>query len=160
MRKLSTLVLAILASSVVPCSQAQNRTAAESRELAKEKEVKQDELVNLEKETARALQWNSGTLFRRVYGEDFVAILPSGQMLDKTGWIATIENSSTKYSSFVASDIRVRMFEETAVVTCLWSSHGIKNGHTFSQQLRVIHVYIYGQRGWQAIASQETLLPS
>jgi hypothetical protein len=159
MRKLSTLVLAILASSVVPCSRAQNRTAAELRELAKEKEVKQDELVILEKETARALQWNSGTLFRRVYGEDFVAILPSGQMLDKAAWIATIENPSTKYSSFVASDIRVRMFEETAVVTCLWSSHGTNNGHTFSRQLRVTHVYIYGQRGWQAIASQETLLP-
>jgi hypothetical protein len=159
MRKLSTLVLAILASSVVPCSRAQNRTTAELRELAKEKEVKQDELVILEKETARALQWNSGTLFRRVYGEDFVAILPSGQMLDKAAWIATIENPSTKYSSFVASDIRVRMFEETAVVTCLWSSHGTNNGLTFSRQLRVTHVYVYGQRGWQAIASQETLLP-
>jgi hypothetical protein len=159
MRKLSTLVLAILASSLVPCSWAQKLSPAELRELAKEKEVKQDELVNLEKETARALQWNSGGLFRRIYGEDFVAILPSGQMLDKTAWIATVENPSTKYSSFVASDIRVRMFEEAAVVTCLWSSHGTDNGHTFSRQLRVTHVYIYGQRGWQAIASQETLLP-
>lgn len=159
MRKLPTLILAILASSLVPCSWAQNRTAAQLRELAKEKEVKQDELVNLEKETARALQWNNGGLFRRVYGEDFVAILPSGQILDKAAWIATIEDPSTKYSSFVASDIRVRMFEETAVVTCLWSSHGTNNGHTFSRQLRVTHVYVYGQRGWQAIASQETLLP-
>jgi hypothetical protein len=25
--------------------------------------------------------------------------------------------------------------------------------------LRVTHVYVYGQRGWQAIAGQETLLP-
>jgi hypothetical protein len=159
MRKLSTLVLAILASALVPCSRAQNPTTAELRELAKEKEVKQEELVNLEKETARALQWNNGALFRRIYGEDFVGILLSGQVLDKAGWIATIEDGSTKYSSFVATDIRVRLFKETAVVTCLWSSHGTKNGHIFSRQLRVTHVYIYGQRGWQAIAGQETLLP-
>ncbi len=159
MRILSTLVLAILASSLVPCSWAQDPTAAELKELAKEKEVKQDELVNLEKETARALQGNNGGLFLRIYGDDFVGILPSGEILDKAGWIARIEDSSTKYSSFVATDIQVRMFEETAVVTCLWSSHGSKNGHTFYRQLRVTHVYIFGQRGWQAVAGQETLLP-
>jgi ketosteroid isomerase-like protein len=159
MRKLSTLVLIILAGALAPCSRAQNPSPAEMRELAAEKEAKQDELVNLEKETARAMQSNSGTMFRRIYGEDFVGILPSGQIMDKAGWIASIENSGTQYSSFVATDIRVRMFEETAVVTCLWSAHGTKNGKPLSRQSRVTHVYIWGQRGWQAIASQETLLP-
>ena len=159
MRKLPILVLAILASSLVPSSRAQDPTPAQLRAQAKEKDIKQEELVNLEKETARALQGNNATLFRRIYGDDFVAILPSGQVLDKAGWIATIEKSNTKYRSFDASDIRVRLFEEMAVVTCLWSSQGTNNGHTFSRQLRVTHVYIYGQRGWQAIASQETLLP-
>jgi hypothetical protein len=160
MRKLSTLILVILAGTLLaPCSRAQNLSVGELKELAAEKEAKQDELVNLEKDMARAMQGNSGTLFRRIYGDDFVGVLPSGQILDKAGWIAAIENSGTQFSSFVATDIRVRMFEETAVVTCLWSSHGSKNGHAFSRQSRVTHVYIWGQRGWQAIASQETLLP-
>jgi ketosteroid isomerase-like protein len=157
MRKLSTLVLIILASLLVPCSHAQSQ--AELREMAAEKEAKQDELVNIERDMARAIQANSGTIFRRIYGEDFVGVLPSGQILDKAGWIGAIESSGNQYSSFMATDIRVRMFEETAVVTCLWSAHGSKNGHTFSRQWRVTHVYIWGQRGWQAIASQETLLP-
>lgn len=159
MRTLFALFLAILAGCLAPCSRAQNLTAAELKERAKENEIRQDELVNLERETARALQTNSGGLFRRVYGEDFVAILPSGEVLDKAEWVATIENSRTTYRSFVATDIRVRLFRETAVVTCLWSSHGTNNGHAVSRQVRVTHVYIYGQRGWQAIASQETLLP-
>ena len=167
MRKLLTLVFVIVevilavtvAGILAPCSRAQNLSTTELRELAKEKEVKQDELFNLEKDTARSLQLNSAMLFRRVYGEDFVGILPTGQVLDKAGWIASVENSGTQYSSFVASDVRVRMFEETAVVTCLWSAHGTKNGHAFSRQSRVTHVYIWGQRGWQVIASQETLLP-
>ncbi|HYA62357.1 MAG TPA: nuclear transport factor 2 family protein, partial [Candidatus Sulfotelmatobacter sp.] len=97
--------------------------------------------------------------FRRVYGDDFVGILPSGQILDKMKWIAAVENSGVQYSSFIASDIRVRMFQETAVVTCLWSSHGTKNGKAFSRQSRITHVYVYGQRGWQLVSSQETLLP-
>lgn len=159
MRTLFAIFLAILAGCLAPCSRAQSLTAAELREQAKENEIKQDELVNLEKETARALQMNSGNLFRRVYGEDFVAILPSGAVLDKARWIAEVENPSTKYTAFVVSDIHVRLFQDTAVVTCLWSSRGTTNGRSASQQWRVTHVYIYGQRGWQAIASQETLLP-
>jgi len=159
MRTLSALCVVILAACLVPCSRAQALSAAERREQAKENEIKQEELVNLEEETARALQMNNATLFHRVYGDDFIAILPSGEVLDKDRWIAAIENSATKYTSFIVSDIRVRVFRETAVVTCLWTSRGTAKGRPFAQQWRVTHVYIYGQRGWQAIASQETLLP-
>jgi hypothetical protein len=159
MRRLVMLFLAGIVFAPVPCGLAQSLSNAELKELAKEKEVKEDELLNLEKETARAIELNAGTFFRRVYGEDFVAILPTGQVLNKMAWISSVENSEARYSSFVASDIRVKMFEETAVVTCLWSSRGMKNGKNFARQSRVTHVYVYGQRGWQAIASQETLLP-
>ncbi len=161
MKKIAALLFACCVLLVAPIVRAQTTplTAAELRELAKENEAKQDELVNIERETARALQWNNGTLFRRIYGDDFIGILPSGQVKDKASWIASIESPSTRYSSFIASDIRVRMFQDTAVVTCLWSVRGTHDGQTFSRQFRVTHVYIYGQRGWQAIASQETLLP-
>jgi ketosteroid isomerase-like protein len=159
MKKQTALVLSIVAFLLAPCAQAQNPTAAELRERAAENEVRQEELVNLEKETARALQWNNGTLFRRVYGDDFVGILPTGQIVNKAGWLASVEKSVIKYDSFIASDIGVRIFQDTAVVTCLWSARGTQGGRSFSRQLRVTHVYIYGQRGWQAVAAQETLLP-
>jgi hypothetical protein len=157
MRRQFALLLTILVFALVPRSQGQ--TAAELKEIAKDKEVKQEELVNLETETARALQWNTGTFFRRVYGEDFLGIMPSGKVLNKAQWIATVENSGVKYNSFIASDVRVRMFEETAVVTCLWSMIGTQGGRAFSRQSRVTHVYVYGQRGWQLVSSQETVLP-
>ncbi|MGB2634818.1 MAG: nuclear transport factor 2 family protein [Candidatus Acidiferrum sp.] len=159
MKKLATLLFGAWAFLLVPCTSAQQPTAAELREIAKENDAKQEELINLERETVRAIQWNNGSLFRRIYGDDFVGIMPTGQIKDKTGWISSIENSDIKYTSFIASDIRVRMFQDTAVVTCLWSSRGMRGGQNFSRQLRVTHVYVYGQRGWQAVASQETLLP-
>ena len=157
MRKLATLLLLISVVWPVRCGLAQ--TQAELRELAKEQDEKQDELMTIEKEMARALQWNTGTIFRRTYGDDFEGILPTGQLMDKTAWIASIENSGIKYTSFVVSDIKVRMFQHTAVVTCLWSSRGTQGAKTFSRQVRVTHVYVYGQRGWKTVASQETQLP-
>jgi len=33
------------------------------------------------------------------------------------------------------------------------------DGRPFTRQSRVIQVFVYGQRGWLAVASQETLLP-
>ena len=165
MKKLLVMMVAALAVLPVRCGLAQQpppmspQEVQHLREVAKERDEKEEELVNLEKETARALQWNTGTFFRRVYGEDFVGVAPTGQMLKKAAWIEAVENSNVKYSSFLASDIRVRMFEETAVVTCLWSARGVRNGKEFARQSRVMHVYVYGQRGWQAVAGQETLLP-
>lgn len=160
MKKLTMLSFAFLAFVLVPRGGAQvNPFELRDRELAKEAEAKQDELINLEQETARAMQFNNGTLFRRVYGDDFVGVLPTGQIKDKAGWIASIENSGVKYASFIASDIRVRLFQDTAVVTCLWSSRGTRGDQPFSRQYRVTHVYVYSQRGWQVVASQVTLLP-
>lgn len=153
--------MALLAISLVPRSLAQMPGRDERKELAKEADEKQDELINLEKETARALQMGNALLFQRVYGDDFIGILPSGEVLNKTKWILAIEYPRTKYVQFSVSDIRVRMFENTAVVTCLWSARGnnISDGRPVAKQSRVTHIYVYGQRGWQAVASQETLLP-
>ena len=162
MRKLAALSLLIMICATARCEAAQAQapmTPAEMREHAKEQDEKLEELMTIEKDMARAMQWNNGTIFRRIFGDDFVGILPSGQVLDRTHWIATIENPGIKYSSFVATDIKVRMFEDTAVVTCLWSSRGTQGSQTFSRQWRVTHVYVYGQRGWKTVASQETLLP-
>lgn len=160
MKKLSTLWLASLMFSLAPHARAQSLEEQRLKALAVEAEAKQDELLNLEKETTRALQWNTGTFFRRVYSEDFIGILPNGQVVDRTGFIASVENSNVKYASFIASDIRVRLYQFTAVVTCLWSARGSSGAQTFSRQYRVTHVYVYGPRGWQAVSSQQTLLPS
>jgi len=159
MKTLSTLFLASLMLFLAPRARSQSLEEERLKQLAIEAEAKQDELQNLEKETVRALQWNTGTFFRRVYSDDFVGILETGRVLDKAGYIASIENSGTKYASFVASDIRVRLYQFTAVVTCLWSARGTQGDRNFSRQYRVTHVYVYGQRGWQAVAGQQTLLP-
>jgi ketosteroid isomerase-like protein len=157
MRIFSTLLLLGALSLFALPSLAQ--TAAELKARAAEQEVEHQELLNLEQETVRALQWNAPTFFRRVYSEDFIATSPSGRTMDKQAFLSAVENSNAKYSSFIASDVRVRIFQDTAIVTCLWSARGSRDGHSFSRQSRVIHVYIHGQRGWIGIASQETLLP-
>jgi hypothetical protein len=145
---------------LAPAAHAQ-LSAAELREKAAEEEVQRQELVTLQSETARAIQMNNTAFFRRVYSDDFIGTAPGGRVLDKAALLSALQSASasTKYTTFVATDIRVRIYESTAVVTCLWSSRGVSEGRNFWRQSRVTTVYIYGLRGWQAVASQETQLP-
>ncbi len=140
-------------------AQATQLSAAELRERAAEEEMKRQELVTLQNETVRAIQMNNTAFFRRVYSDDFIGTIPGGRILDKTSLINLVQASPTKYTTFLATDVRVRIYENTAVVTCLWSSRGTTEGRTIVRQSRVTTVYVYGLRGWSAVASQETLLP-
>jgi ketosteroid isomerase-like protein len=126
---------------------------------AAEAEMARQELVNLENEAAHAIQLNNPTFFRRVYSDDFTGTLSHGQSVNKTTFIEAIQNPETKYSSFVASDIEVRIYQETAIATCLWSIRATYKGKSIASQMRVLHVYLNGPRGWRVVAGQATLLP-
>jgi ketosteroid isomerase-like protein len=130
------------------------------RAITAEMEVEGVELVALEKETAHAMALNNSSFFQRVYNDDFVGTTPTGEILDRSALVASIQNSTAKYSSFIATDIHVRVYGPTAVVTCTWSTRGVQNGRNFSRQYRVIHVYLNNRvGGWKVVAGQETILP-
>jgi hypothetical protein len=122
-------------------------------------ELQTQEIASLEKETARAIQSNSGTFFYRVYSDEFAGTLSHGQQVNKTQWIEVIESRAVKYESFHATDIKVRVFQDTAVATCLWSSRSIVKGERISSQLRVVHVYVNTPSGWHVVSAQATNLP-
>jgi hypothetical protein len=122
-------------------------------------EMQRAEIVNLERETAHAIMLNNGTFFRRVYGEEFSGTLSQGQTVDKTRLINEVQNSGAKYQSFTASDIQVKLFQETAIATCLWTSRGTYQGRQIEMQMRVMHVYVNGPRGWHVVSGQNTPLP-
>ena len=122
-------------------------------------ELQRQEILNLENEAARAIQTNTGTFFRRVYSDDFSGSLSHGQTVNKSAFIDAVQTPDVKYDSFNASDISVRIYKDAAIATCLWSARGVFRQQRFSSQMRVIHVYINGPRGWHVIAGQITLLP-
>jgi hypothetical protein len=122
-------------------------------------EMQRQEIINLERETARAIMLNNGTFFRRVYAEDFSGTLSHGQVVDKARFIAEVQNDAVHYQTFLAADIKVKLFQETAIATCLWSARGFYKGQVVETQMRVTHVYINSPRGWHAVAGQNTQLP-
>jgi len=122
-------------------------------------DLQRQEVIALEKETARAIQLGDATFFRRVYSDDFSGVLSRGQNVDKASFIAVVQTPEIKYESFSTSDIKVRLYRDIAVATSTWSMRVVLKGQRMSSQMRVLHVYIYGAGGYHVVAAQTTLLP-
>jgi hypothetical protein len=139
-----------------------DRTACIQRcyaQTSTDPDMQRQELVSLEREAARAIELKNGTYFRHVYGDDFVGTLSHGQQVNRAEWVALVESPTVKYESFNTSDIKVQIYQDTAVATCLWSARSIVRGQHLSNQMRVIHVYVNTAEGWRAVSGQTTNLP-
>jgi ketosteroid isomerase-like protein len=122
-------------------------------------EMAHDEIVNIEGETARAFLLNNATFFHRVYSDDFVGTLSHGQPVDRAALIGLVQSGNVKYNVFIANDVKVRIYQDLAVATCLWTARGEYRGRPFNTQMRVTHVYVNTTRGWHVISAQHTALP-
>jgi hypothetical protein len=151
--RLALFFFALAVSAQTPCDRSDPNCTPPNPEMQRQ------EVINLERETARAIMQNNGTFFRRVYSDDFAGTLSHGETVDKNNLINVVQNSGAKYESFNASDIEVRFFQETAVATCLWTSRAFFKGQQIETQMRVMHVYVNGPRGWHVVAGQTTPLP-
>ena len=159
MPKIALLLALCLLFPQEPPRRGKTTAELEAEARAAEAELQREEIYNLERETARAMQLHNATFFQRVYSDDYLGTTNFGQLVDKTELLRTVQNPEPQYVSFIASDIRIRVFRETAVVNSLWSTRATVQGKIVSQQSRVIHVYVSGMRGWKAVSGQETVLP-
>lgn len=165
MRKFAAMLVLLLALS--PSWSAQNKSqealtascVQRCYERPEDPELQRAEIVTLEKEIAHSIQLNNGTLIRRVFADDFSGTLSHGQPVDRSSLINRIQDPSVHFDSFTASNISIRIFQETAVASSLWTSRGIFNGHHFDSQMRSIHVFVNGTSGWQVVSAQTTALP-
>jgi ketosteroid isomerase-like protein len=79
--------------------------------------------------------------------------------VNKSGFVNAVQSSIIRYEAFNASDIKIHIFRETAVATCLWSSRAIVKGQSVNSQMRVMHIYVNGGNGWKVVAGQNSPLP-
>lgn len=160
-RNFSWLLVAVLLPAIpVRAQQGLGPQQKRDRALAAELEMDAVELVALEKEMGHAKLLSNPSFFQRVLSDDYHGANSTGEVLDKSAVVARIQSAATKYYTFVVSDIAVRVYGASAVVTCTWSARGVQDGRDFARQLRVIHVYVNNKAGgWKVVAGQETLLP-
>ena len=121
-------------------------------------ELIRQELINLEKENARAIKLHNPTFFKSAYSEDFAGVTRYGEVLDKAAILREIANMPQEFDSVVSSDAQVRMLRDTASVLSMRSEVGRLNGKKFYSQYRILRMYVNTPRGWKVVSQLETML--
>lgn len=156
-------VLLAMSIAITPAGEPQSPAQSECIQRCvfqpRDPDLERQEIVNLEKEAATAIQHSDGTFFRRVYSDDFSGTLSHGEQVNKAQFVDAVQSSAVKYESFHASDIMVHIYRDTAVATCLWSSRARVSGQSVGSQMRVMHVYVNGGNGWKVVAGEASALP-
>jgi hypothetical protein len=150
-KKVSLCLLAILLAALTVRAQ-------EPDEPPPNPEMIRQELINLEKENARAIKLHNSTFFKSAYSEDFTGVTRYGEVLNKAAIIREVQSMPQEFDSVVSSDPQVRMFRDTASVLSMRSEVGRLNGKKFYSQYRILRMYINTSRGWKVVSQLETML--
>lgn len=132
----------------------------EAEKEALQAELHTEELYNLEKENAHAIQLRNSTFVNAAYSDDFSGVTGYGEVLSKQALIRQIQTSPVRFLQVVESDISIKAYQNVAAVSSLRSERVTVDGKIIGRQFRVLRVYVNANRSWHVVAQQETQLPS
>ena len=105
------------------------------------------------------LKGDAGALDRTTT-EDYTITRDNGVVRTKAETVQGIKDGTTKFDSFVVSDVLVRVYGETAVVTFHGDIHGSRAGKDMSGQFREVRVFVKRDGAWRAVMAQRTRIAS
>jgi uncharacterized protein (TIGR02246 family) len=129
--------------------------AARAGDAEKEEKVEQ-ELLSLESQIASAVVERDAAFVQRVFGDDFVYTGVRGEIKTKKDIVAELESGQLKFSQLRFDDQRVRLYNETAVVTGRATTKGRGPQGEISGQFRYTRVYVKRDGQWQLVTFQGT----
>ena len=139
MKRLTAVTVLMLISATLAFSQ----TNKSERELLK---------ANLEYDAA-ILSNNVKTL-ERIFADEFVYTTPDGEVRDKAQQLAFTRSGDLKFESAQSSDVKVRVYGKTAVMTGQFNAKGTFKGKNIDVRERYTAVWVKQNGRWQLVAEQ------
>ena len=90
--------------------------------------------------------------------DDYTFITLRGEMRTKTDILKGFASGSFHYESREISDLTVRIYQNTAIVTGRSVQKGMENGKDYSGDYRFTRVYVKQDGRWLTVALQTTLI--
>jgi hypothetical protein len=115
------------------------------------------EIVDLERQAKDAAIHRDASFSERTLADDYVAISPLGQVIGKAETVAARKTAQLRYDSIEVSDMVVRLYGNTAVVTARADVKGRELGEEFSGPYRFTRVWVRRNGHWQTVSYQATV---
>jgi len=118
----------------------------------------EQEIKALEEERNRAILRGDAAALERMTADDYTFITLRGELRTKSEIVKGFQSGSFKYESREISDLRIRVYGDTAVVTGRSTQKGMENGKNYSGDYRFTRVYVKQNGEWLTVALQATLV--
>jgi ketosteroid isomerase-like protein len=139
------LVLAVLFSSCLLLAQ-----TTKTDLLVKE------QIKSLEEERNRAILRGDAATLDRMTSDDYTFITLRGELRTKAEIVKGFQSGAFKYESRTISELNVRVYADTAIVTGRSTQKGVENGKDYSGDYRFTRVYLKENGRWVTVALQTT----
>lgn len=115
------------------------------------------EIIEMERQAKEASLHRDAEFSQRSLADDYVAITPLGQVTTKQDTVSARKSGQLRYEAINVTDMVVRIYGDTAVVTARADVKGHQLGEDFSGPYRYTRVWVRRTGHWQAVSYQATV---
>jgi ketosteroid isomerase-like protein len=116
----------------------------------------EDQLKKMEKDRAAAVVKGDVATLEKLTSDDYILINANGQLSDKPTTMNNIKTGNIKLTANEVSDLKVRVYGNTAVVTGKSDAKGSIGGRELKGPVMFTRVYVKKDGKWQSVAFQQT----
>lgn len=116
----------------------------------------QEELLKLEDEFTRAVTNNDAGAVDGILADDWIIVDPDGGIIDKARFLGVIKSGVLSHELMESTDLRVRLYGNTAIVTGLTATKGKFMGQDFASCERATDIFVKQTDRWQCVFTQLT----
>lgn len=117
----------------------------------------QAEILKLERLRNEAIVKGDSAALAAMTADDYTFITIRGELRTKAEIIKGFATGAFKYESREITDLSVRIYNDTAIVTGRAMQKGSENNNDYSGAYRFTRVYILKNGNWTTVALQTTL---
>ncbi len=136
---ITVLVLAVVATSVA------------------QKESVEETIRKLDNERIQAQIHADAVALDRIYADDFIGVGPSGTVRSKPQVISDFTSHELKFQSITTAEVKVRVYENTAVETGLSTMVGQDKDKPVPRETRFTRVWVRQEGRWRLVANHYSL---
>lgn len=122
--------------------------------------TKSAEIQRLENDWVQLARHNDGPGFGRLLADEFTSIRTDGAVKTKTDRMNAYSSGSVQTEVLEISDMRIRRYGDTALVTGLATRKDTVDGKARDFQYRYTRVWILRDGRWQCVHMQSTTIGS
>ena len=119
----------------------------------------EQQLKQMEDDWQKATRTKDVALLKRIIAEDWVATNDQGKILNREQYISQTTSNTDVIQSNENTDMQVRVYGNTAVVTGGLTEKGTRNGTAYLDTYRWTDVFVKRGGHWQAVVSQWAKVP-